>query len=345
MYKLPYNKLNPIVYDNDSHEDVYTDEYLMALVSSGDIELKGMITTISYMDAWQKPEIQFESLVNGREELVGIARRSGMKNIPDSVRGPSVALKKPLSGRIEDTIPIDTKGSRLIVQEARLASPEKPLVIVMGGQATAVADAYLLDNSISKNIIVAWIVGEGVSDLNGYNGWVDPWADYIVLQRLKLVQFPASYAVPFVPKERLFELPDCELRQWLIDKQLPHVKFYGERDDDSQPVISTLNPDYVIETKTVSFDCWIEAWDGERLVPSFKEDIFGNAKVATCANKEIATDEWWRAMKNPKVWVNVNWALPQDQRPFYAVPFPIGTIERIEAEDFDHGGEGIAYNK
>ena len=45
---LPYDRTCPVIYDNDDHRDVYTDEYLFALASSGDIELGDIITSYTY---------------------------------------------------------------------------------------------------------------------------------------------------------------------------------------------------------------------------------------------------------------------------------------------------------
>ncbi|MDO8685291.1 MAG: hypothetical protein Q7J78_01320, partial [Clostridiales bacterium] len=241
---LPYDRLNPVIYDNDSGEDVYTDEYLMALTGSGEINLKGIITTHSYAGSMRKSETSYEWCVSVREEIVGKARRSGMKNITDAVRGPSVDLVKPPSGRIEDTVPVYSPAARLIIEEAKLASPEKPLVVVMGGQATAVADAYLMDSSIAGNVILSWLDS---GDPYGYNALVDPWSTYIIMSKFRVVHFGyvGLNAAPFVPKQRLAELPYTELRQWMIEKELPSVSLPGEHDYDAHPAISLMRPDYV----------------------------------------------------------------------------------------------------
>ncbi len=42
---IPYSSDNPVIYDNDAHADVYTDELLLALSSAGCIDLRGFITT------------------------------------------------------------------------------------------------------------------------------------------------------------------------------------------------------------------------------------------------------------------------------------------------------------
>src|SRR5206468_9200408 len=97
--------------------------------------------------------------IEERQALIDKARRSGMHRLPDVAAGPSVSLtsRRPASGRIEDTPPFGTEGSWLIVTEARKASTTRPLVIVMGGQATAPVDAYLLDPTIADKMVLAWV--------------------------------------------------------------------------------------------------------------------------------------------------------------------------------------------
>lgn len=67
---------------------------------------------------------------------------------------------------IGNTVATATPGSDLIIAEARLASPEKPLVIVSGGPLTTVASALLLAPEIADRIVVFNIL---VSHF-GYNG-------------------------------------------------------------------------------------------------------------------------------------------------------------------------------
>jgi hypothetical protein len=45
--RLPYGVSNPVIYDKDEAVDQYVDEYLLALASIGEIQLKGMITSSS----------------------------------------------------------------------------------------------------------------------------------------------------------------------------------------------------------------------------------------------------------------------------------------------------------
>lgn len=336
---MPYDSTNLIIYDNDETVDVYTDEYLMALASAGDIELAGMITTSSVApyNRYVSRE-RYEKMVDDRLQGVIHARNSGLRNIPDPIRGIKGHLKKPPSGRIENTLPIGSAGSRLIVAEAHKASPEKPLVVVVGGPLTTVADAYLLDNSIADKVIVAYI---GASEsMSGYNGWADPWAGYIALQRLRLVlcggggatkpawlnyvimflqktpfiQFPYAAtpyvpkswrpfipffydATPYVPKSWIATLPDTPLRQWMIDKKLPFGNLPGNFDADGPAAITVTRGDYVLKVQGVSFDHWTTI--GGHETPIFRKDPDSRAVAVKMARKDVATDEWWRALTNP----------------------------------------------
>ena len=137
---LPYDNTCPVVYDNDDADDMYTDEYLLSLASAGSITLKGMSTTSGGWSQSLFPDsvFNFQWDLSGRSEIVGKALRSGMSQLPTPVAGSSVALVRPASGVIEDTVPVDTPGARQIIAEAHNATTNKPLVVILGG---AVHDA------------------------------------------------------------------------------------------------------------------------------------------------------------------------------------------------------------
>lgn len=177
---LPYNKTNPVMYDNDYAND-YVDWFLMAEASAGNISYRG-ITTSSSVQPFNKylPADFFAGCVRDRDSIVQTGRQSGFQNITDPVPGPLGYLIKPASGRIEDTHPLNSPGTQLLITEARKATAAKPLVICMGGPLTIVADAYLMDSSIADKIIVAWTGGH-YDSMDDYNGWCDPWAAYITL--------------------------------------------------------------------------------------------------------------------------------------------------------------------
>lgn len=56
--------------------------------------------------------------------------------------------------------PVESAGARLIIEIARDASPERPLYLLFGGPLTDIASAWLMDPSISKNVILLWIGGQ-----------------------------------------------------------------------------------------------------------------------------------------------------------------------------------------
>lgn len=222
---IPYNHTSPVIYDNDETIDVYTDEYLMALSSLGEINLLAFITSSSIepFNKWVSDE-DFNRFIKERNYGLMAAKESGFKNIPKHIIGTKGHLKRPKSDRIEDTIPIASEGSHFIVQEANKCSPEKPLVLIMGGPLTIAADAFLLDNQIKDKIIVAWLGGR-FEDMGAYNGQVDPWASYIVMEKLDLILFPENIGremSPHIEKEQLSKLSPSMLRDWMISKRHPN---------------------------------------------------------------------------------------------------------------------------
>lgn len=306
---LPYDNTCPVVHDNDTVIDVYTEDYLMALASVGDIQLRGLVTSSSItpfnpyvppgdFESDMPPHPHRLNFVVNRTHGVRLARAAGRSNIPDPIVGIKGHLERPKSGYIEDTVPLGSPGSWLVVQEARRATPDKPLVLVMGGQASIAADAYLLDPSIADRLVVAWLVGDELG-LTGYNAEADPWAAYIVLAQMRLVAFPMNQADPRVPKAWLNDLPDSEYRQWLIDKHHPTNELPDERDADGQPAISLIRPDYVRAVRRVRFGGWAG------VCPLFEDAEEDRAMVVTQADQQIATTEWWRAMKEQLVSIRV----------------------------------------
>lgn len=174
---------SPILYDNDWWFDVFDNNYLWAQAHLGNAKLRGNIVT---RDMWDHPNYLYSMKVclQDAEKALRLARASGLKNIPDITRGSGRVLNRPESGRIEDTKPDPTPGSRWIVEEARKASPDRPLVIVAGGPLTTVANALLTEPSVAPNIVVFVI---SVSQY-GYNG-KDGWSAYIVAEKAPLVEW------------------------------------------------------------------------------------------------------------------------------------------------------------
>jgi hypothetical protein len=175
---------NPIIYDNDWWFDVFDNNYLWAQASLGKANLRGNIVSRDMWD-WEKGyHYTFEQSWQDAEKALKLARDSGLKNIPDLTRGADRVLVRPESGHLEDTLAHPTDGSRLIVAEAKKASPEKPLLVIAGGPQTTIANALLANPEIAPNLVVFNLT---VSDY-GYNG-KDGWAAYIVAKRTRYVDW------------------------------------------------------------------------------------------------------------------------------------------------------------
>jgi len=202
--KLPQDC--PIIYDNDWLKDTNDDEYLFAKAHLGRANLKGIVLS---KDQWDRGrQYKVEDGLDDFESDLAIVRRSGWRNIPGVSIGADRLLERPASGKVEGTAPSKSAGTDLIVGEARRATPEKPLVVIVGGPLCTVASAYLTDPSIADRMIVM------MTDIDGYNG-SDPWANFIVATRCKLVNFGASPLwwpqrpePPVMPPTRFDTLPD-----------------------------------------------------------------------------------------------------------------------------------------
>jgi hypothetical protein len=353
----PYDRSLPMIYDNDGTiESGFTDPFVLAMSSAGVINLRGIVATCSYAEETRIPPFSpvpddKNFCIIERKELFEKARRSGFKNIPPLYAGPTLSFqsRKPGSGRIEDTAPFNSPGGRFIRDQARLATATRPLVIFMGGQCTAVVDAYLLDPTIADKMVLAWVTGhkrsDGQMDSNEYNAGVDPWGTYIAHARLRVVAycFPndGTDAYALTPKSRLPELPDTELRTTMMENRWPRGNgTFSEPsvDWDAMPAFWLFRPEYIVRTKRVSFSHWYPSpWTPVVQLPFYREDPAGRTLVVWDGSRTVATDEWWRRMKDPAAWGPQIGQIAMNGTP-WAVP---GTIE---AENFDHGGTGRAYS-
>jgi hypothetical protein len=289
--KLPLYKNSLIVYDNDDHRDAYTDEYLLALSSIGEIKLKGIITTYS-------PD-EYPIFVEGRKQIMKYTRQSGMKNLPKLFDGTNKKLTRPESNRIEDTKPLKIDGAEYIVKLALESSPERPLVIITGGQLTSVADAYLLNPSIADRVVVMGVFG--AKDIT-YNASLDGWAWTIIMAKFRVVAISdgtnENYnkvfkKAPEVPKVKILSELDqnIPLFKWMYEKKHPVNNGPAEHDYDGQPAILLTKPGYVTNWERLTFT----GIDKNGYPVLGKKD---NGKIwrAVDADQKIATNEFWRVM-------------------------------------------------
>lgn len=299
-----------VIYDNDVVRDVYTDDYVMALASVGKIRLRGMTTSSSFAPYNHYiPAGMTAAEVGVRQHGINLARSSGLTGIPDATLGTVGHLQRPASGNIGDTARLGSPGTDLILQAAAEASPDQPLIVLMGGPLTVVADAYLANPGLIANNVVVYYLGgmRDAGDLGGdYNSWADAWAAHIVFNRLALVIFPTVLAYQpsewiSVPRERILaELPDTAHRAWM------HAKDYrngdpcregGCRDGDGPPAVFLDDSGYVTNTRAVCPNGSIN-YDGH-LIPSLRSDDAGECRVVlvTATDPGRGTERWWATMR------------------------------------------------
>lgn len=303
---VPFDATNPVLYDNDDHRDMYTDEYLLSLASAGTIQLKAIITTYS-ADA-----VEYELFVKGRRDILQKARQSGLIHLPATTAGPRTRLVRPASNQIADTQPLNSQAGRVIVNAALQASPAKPLVIITGGQLTAVADAYLQNAKIADRVIVSGIFGARDKT---YNAGLDAWAWAIVIRHFRCLSFSDSEtdtaynrvfktACPQTPKQQFRmavqqgNLPNTPFYHWLVVKRHPrHPAAYMEQDGDAPAVIPLVQPSYVQA---------VERWRCTHLdvsgLPILVRDAEGPLYLVTQASEAVGTEVFWQGIENSRVW-------------------------------------------
>lgn len=290
---LPFDHSCSVFYDNDDHRDVYTDEYLLALAHLGDIRLMGITTT------YAPNAREYELFVKGRAEIVDAARRSGLRHLPDATAGTSERLARPASNLPEDTRPLDLAASKALLAAARGATPEKPLVVITGGQLTVIADAWLLDHDIGSRVVVAGLFGVPGRD---YNASLDAWAWTIVVSKFRVLAVPFGTSqrrgtvfmkAAEVPKARIrAKLPqDVPFFHWMSEKHHPSNGGPEEHDYDGQAAMALMRPDYITKVRRWRPDGILANGDA-KLVP----DENGPVYEAVDADQAIATSEFWRAM-------------------------------------------------
>jgi hypothetical protein len=263
---LPVDERNPILLTNDGIGDWYG-VYAILFANSGGPPLAGIaINTSSYATNLN------DNLAAWRE-LVAAGRASGLRGIPDPVASVGAPLERPLSGEIEQTIPNDSQGARLIVDlSSSSSSPRRPLVVVAGGRLTDIADAYLLDPTVSSRIVVVAALGSGSANggaMGAPNGELDPWADWIVTERFRYVQVSAFYdGRTDLRTSQLADLPVNPLTDLVVAHQ-PNITPNPTRADHVS-VLAVALPSFVVAVERVEPDpaATFDGATGPDLVPS-----------------------------------------------------------------------------
>ena len=141
---------NPVIIENGTFISPVDGAYLWAKASMGHLDLRG--TIVSYGADTGDAAIRSNLANCGR--LMKLARNSGMRMGPAPVAGARRKLERPRSGNLMDILPDSSEGCRLLIREARKATPAKPLVLISGANLTTAAQALLRDPSIADRMVV-----------------------------------------------------------------------------------------------------------------------------------------------------------------------------------------------
>ena len=173
---------NPMILDNERWDHGPDHEYMWAKASMGLLDLRGNIVT---SDMKSTPNSLAENMQKCSLEK-HVAQLAGMTKIPPPVAGAKSVLAYPKLRMTENILVMPSPGSDLIVAEARKATPEKPLVVVVGGPLTTVAQAYLTDPSIASRMVVIGVYSFSLQS-------VDSLANYVVAKNCRFVQWGRTY--------------------------------------------------------------------------------------------------------------------------------------------------------
>lgn len=286
---------SPVILDNDSWSDNWAGEDAVLLANSSALTLAGIIVNASKY--W--PDMSLN--LAGWTRLVEVARKSGLKDIPDVTVGASATLKVPADKIIDHTVPLRTAGAELIVDlSRRLYLPSQRLLVITGSQLTNLADAYLIDPTVVDRVIVVSSLGlhmDPKTVMTGPNGDLDPWADWIVAQRFRYIQIAVSYnqAADVTETDRP-RLPKNVFGAWMADK-LPRLST-NKTAADQLAVLAAALPKFVIEVKQSAADTSAgfnsPPGQGPPLLPSST----GDAWVVTQVEASMARRHLWEMLGN-----------------------------------------------
>ncbi|MBE0536660.1 MAG: hypothetical protein IH624_13420 [Phycisphaerae bacterium] len=293
------------IIDNDILDDAHTIEVALAAGSSGLIDLKAILISrwVTYEDKWN---IVVQQGWAGMLRTAAI--KDGFANVPPIYsgvpNGTTFDQRIPESLRIEDTVPFNTPAGRKIVEEALKCTPANPLVVIVGGRATCVADAYLINPAIADNVIVAeyldYVGGDG--RLPGYNIHQDKWAANIVLKNFRVLGAFSNRIYDYAPEVFLdaasdadrTKMPGTHLKEVMCLKSHPLLTKEHADGDGHAHALLQAGFKLVKSYETWSYDRW------ENGNAYLKRDPNGRiVKIGHYTSRDAVTAAWWNIFNAP----------------------------------------------
>jgi hypothetical protein len=296
---------NPFVYVNDQNDN-YNAELALAMASRGFFDLQGFLFSYS-----GEPWLSRQQFQARREEyrthhmmVRERAVQSEFENLPPAEVGVvGDRHQRPSSGAVEDTSVVGSTGTDRIVNAARAASPDRPLVVAVGSDLCTVADAYLTDPSIAGRTVV-FVNWTGSPSDPGYNIMQSGWSASIVLQRLSTVL--VGDGAPLLRAEQVRALPDKPLRRFMLRKE--HGQ-YGSPleggqtwDGDSRATLAPAHPETRVSTRSAQLNGLVDTpYKASFQVPNI---IFGEGEdeIQCVAETRGFTEAFWSHFEDSETW-------------------------------------------
>jgi hypothetical protein len=172
-----------VVYVNDLGGDVDGLFSAVHMVLSTSIDLRAIVCT-----GTPEPGQSAATAVANAREMLRLMGHEGRYKVAE---GAPSKLKDPRT-------PIDSPGTRAIIDEAMRSDTKLPLYVTVGGGLTEVASALMMEPRIAGRFTLVWIGGQPIPGPGGggeYNFGIDPLAAMHVFNESSVLLWQVSNAV------------------------------------------------------------------------------------------------------------------------------------------------------
>jgi len=292
---LPVDQRNQVVISNDGCGN-WQGLYAVLFSNSGGPPLAGITVNASGYAA------DLGANFSAWQNLVTAARSSGLQGIPDPIMSVSSPLVRPADGNIDTTTPNRSAGAQAIVDlSARFSLPYRPMVVAVGGRLTDVADAYLIDPTVTDRVVVIAALGSLATKggvMGAPNGELDPWADAVVVAKFRYVQVSQFYdPTTDVPSSLLASLPMNPLGELVAAQQPAVTNMMNQADQVS--VIPLGLPSFVTAVERVSPDPTVAF--SPTIGPSLVPDANGHIWLVSGVDSALANARLAQMLQDPTI--------------------------------------------
>jgi len=288
---LPVDERNPVILYQDDWSGDWLGEYAMLLANSGGPPLAGIVINTSPF--WR----DLDANATGWTNMINAARMSGLKGIPDVTPSAGGPLTPPADGQIASTVANDSAGAEKMIELSRqLSTPTRPVVIVTTTGFTDLANAYFRDPTIVNRVVVVAAAGSYQAPngiLDRPNGDMDPWADWIVMQKYQFVYVGTWYdQTGDVTDVNATNLPHNPFGAWIDGKRSQIIDY--DTASDQVALLSFGMPKFTTTAIPASPD--LSAGFNTAQGPNMVPDPNGTGWMVTAISAQQAPTQLWSMM-------------------------------------------------